>query len=535
MRTSGQILIPTVSYGNYWNATAAANNNPSYNPGYPNYNANTANNWAGDPVKAASYYRSPGGLQTVAYYCTNFVGNLIFEGTLESDPDSSLLDPLATNYPWFKIAEVTGLGQNTFLQKTANVPALMVESQIFNSGYTNAATAGSNISNVFYQSGTEVRFTYGPTISALQIGTEILVNASDANNNSFDGTPIIVGIPDAANVVVQYATAPSNWYAGPNSSGTLTWPVYSNSVGTTKSFVLNGQYPADQLVVSVNGIIQVPGSNAIGGAYTTVGSTLVFNDALPANATVAVREFYEPIATSNFSSQTIVANGLSNTFVLNNDSATYTSESVLVSVNGILQIPLPRTGSNANTSPLHCFAVLADESPVTGANLIFRFVDPKLDFEQLPPLNSNVNVNVIGGNSSAYNSNIYIAQGAVVRNITVDSNGDPNRMTLNFGAVANSNTAWQGGVANLLFPNLGSYILTSSGNSNTNTYVNTLVFDWMPQPNDVIEIREIAGGNIPIPAFTGVSALNLLGNFTWLRCRVKDFSSGVINKITISY
>jgi hypothetical protein len=151
MRTSGQILIPTVSYGNYWNATAAANNNPSYNPGYPNYNANTANNWAGDPVKAASYYRSPGGLQTVAYYCTNFVGNLIFEGTLESDPDSSLLDPLATNYPWFKIAEVTGLGQNTFLQKTANVPALMVESQIFNSGYTNAATAGSNIGNVFYQ------------------------------------------------------------------------------------------------------------------------------------------------------------------------------------------------------------------------------------------------------------------------------------------------------------------------------------------------------------------------------------------------
>jgi hypothetical protein len=172
---------------------------------------------------------------------------------------------------------------------------------------------------------------------------------------------------------------------------------------------------------------------------------------------------------------------------------------------------------------------------VTGANLIFRFTDPKLNFEQLPPLNSNVNVNITGGNSSAYNSNIYIAQGAVVRNITVDSNGNPNRMSLNFGAVADSNTAWQGGVANLLFPNLGSYILTSSGNSNTNTYVNTLVFDWVPQPNDVIEIREIAGGNIAIPAFTGVSALNLLGNFTWLRCRVKDFSSGVINKITISY
>lgn len=530
MRTSGQILIPTVSYGNYWNAVATANNNPSYNPGYPNYNANTSNNWAGDPVKAASYYRSPGGLQTVAYYCTNFVGNLIFEGTLETSPDTSLLDPQANGYPWFKIAEVSGLGQNTFLQKARDIPTYQIQSEVFDAGYTNLPTTGGNIANVFYQSGTQVRFTYGPTITGLQIGTEIGVTVTDANNSSFIGNPIVVGIPDSANVLVQYATAPSAWYAGPNSSGTLTWPVYNGVTAPSKSFTLNGPYTPDQLVVSVNGIIQVPTV-----AYTTVGSTLVFNQPLAANAVVEVREFYEPVSASNFSSETFVANGLASTFTLKNDTAAYTSNSVLVTVNGVLQIPLQRSGNTPNVYPLHCFAALADESPVTGANLIFRFLDPKIEFAQIPPVSSNVNVYVTGGNSSAYDSNIYIAQGAVIRNITVDADGSPNRISLDFSAVADSSTAWQGGNANLMFPNLGSYILTSAGNSNTNTYTNTLTFDWTPLNNDVIEVREIVGGNQTIPAFTGVSALNLLGNFTWIRCRVKDFSSGVINKVTISY
>jgi len=48
--------------------------------------------WASDGVRAADYYRGYGGLQSIRYQLTNFVGIIYFEATL---------DPTAEDANWF--------------------------------------------------------------------------------------------------------------------------------------------------------------------------------------------------------------------------------------------------------------------------------------------------------------------------------------------------------------------------------------------------------------------------------------------------
>lgn len=61
--------------------------------GIPNGNYDGSSmDWASDGQRAADYYRGYGGLQTLRYQLTGFVGRMIFEATL---------DPTAIDANWF--------------------------------------------------------------------------------------------------------------------------------------------------------------------------------------------------------------------------------------------------------------------------------------------------------------------------------------------------------------------------------------------------------------------------------------------------
>lgn len=533
MRTTGQILIPTVSYGNYYQSTGTANNNPSFNPGYPNYNANTRNNWVSNPVKASSYYRSPGGLQTVAYQVSGFVGNLIFEGTLESNPNTS-----PESLDWFPIASVNGLGQSAYLQSIPTVPTFRINSEVFNAGVADFPQANTTIANVWQGPGyvanpAQAKFTLTNPLSGLMVGAQLDVIAANANNSSFTGRTSIISTEAPANVTVQYDHNLSPYVNSPNVVTTVYYPVNTNPYAATSIFQLNGAYPADQLIVSVDGVLQIPGPATTGGSYQVTGSTLSFNQPLLANAIVEVREFFEPFNTSNFNSEQFTANGVTNSYILLNDQASYSASSVIVSVNGMVQIPIP--GSNVAAANTLVSAATAQVDPFnTGSADLIRFYITDLtlfnhggNVPQLPLIGSDVNVFCFNANNVNYNSNTYVGRGALVEEVS------PTSVLLRFQGNANGWTS--SGLVNLTFPNLGSYILTSVANAITAGYDNRLTFDWTPQLGDVIEVREIVGGDLPFPAYTGISAINLAGNFTYVRCRVKDFRQGVINKVTISY
>jgi hypothetical protein len=46
----------------------------------------SSQDFTGNPQKAANYYRGRGGMQTVLYRVTNFVGAITIEATLDDDP-----------------------------------------------------------------------------------------------------------------------------------------------------------------------------------------------------------------------------------------------------------------------------------------------------------------------------------------------------------------------------------------------------------------------------------------------------------------
>lgn len=95
----------------------------------------SSQDWAGDAVEAANYYRGRGGLQTVLITLTNVVGEIVIEATLDS---------VAQTATWFETATygntssaVTGLHSVNIPGNFAWIRARVVG---FDSGTINSVT-----------------------------------------------------------------------------------------------------------------------------------------------------------------------------------------------------------------------------------------------------------------------------------------------------------------------------------------------------------------------------------------------------------
>lgn len=392
MRTTALILIPTLSYG-------------SYNPGYPNYNPQDANNWAGDPQPAASYYRTQGSLQTVMYNVANFSGSLAFEATLDSSPSDS-----TSGAGWFTVGNVTGLGANTYTGSTDTTGRTVILSEIF----------------------------YGD--------------------------------------------------------------------GVTVNFTLQDAFPQDSIIVTVNGILQIPGIS-----YTVTGRSLVLTEAPLADSLIEVREFYVPVAIDNINSEVFVATGRNNTFTLSS-AASYNTNGCVVSVNGIVQIPIQSGSPDPVIRPIDAVTVGTD---LVNTSVTFGTMASS---NTIPPVGSNITVN---SNLNPQFSGEHTVVASDDYTITVTYPTTPGSWTMD-------------SAANIVIPVIGSYWIDNTG-SNANAQVNTLTFDWTPLSGDKIEVREIVSGTANIPTYSGAGVLNIEGNFTWIRCRVLNWRAGDIRKITMSY
>lgn len=79
MKTTTLQLLPTTTYGT-----------PS-----GNYDG-SSQDFSGDRQQAANYYGGFGGLQTIAFYLSQFQGRIQIQATLDSDP--------VTDLAWFQIS-----------------------------------------------------------------------------------------------------------------------------------------------------------------------------------------------------------------------------------------------------------------------------------------------------------------------------------------------------------------------------------------------------------------------------------------------
>lgn len=91
MKTTTLQLLPTTTYGT-----------PS-----GNYDG-SSQDFAGDREQAANYYGGFGGLQTVAFYLSEFQGRIDIEATLDSDP--------TTDDQWFSISRVDATDSSEITQ-----------------------------------------------------------------------------------------------------------------------------------------------------------------------------------------------------------------------------------------------------------------------------------------------------------------------------------------------------------------------------------------------------------------------------------
>jgi len=88
MKTTTLQLLPTTSFGT-----------PS-----GNYDGSSVD-WEGDRAKAAAYYVRGGGLQTVAYFLTGFVGTINCQGSVATNP--------TTDADWFIVDTYTASSTTT--------------------------------------------------------------------------------------------------------------------------------------------------------------------------------------------------------------------------------------------------------------------------------------------------------------------------------------------------------------------------------------------------------------------------------------
>jgi hypothetical protein len=284
MITTAQIMIPSVTCN-------------VFNSGYPNYNQLNQYNWVGDPIKAAGYYSSPSGLQTIAYYVTNFNGSFVFEATLESEPN------VANNSPsWFTVANVTGWGSNTFTTSTPSAVNYTVTSELF--------LADGNTANYTLQN-----YLTNDTVIVSQDGVvQIPFNPSRPDlpwSYNIDGRTLAFSEPPLEGIYVEVREFFTPINVQPISSKVIPADGINSSFNIETG---NYQYSTNGTVVSVNGIVQIPKgssdlSNTI-GSYTvtsTLGittnssnvnvtaytNTLVFDWIPLAGDLIEIREYYQ--------------------------------------------------------------------------------------------------------------------------------------------------------------------------------------------------------------------------------------------------
>jgi len=119
MKTTTLQLLPTTSEGT-----------PS-----GNYDG-SSENWSGVRQKAANYYSSAGGLQTVGFFVTDFQGLIHIEASLETDPQTDL--------DWFRVHEFgdgsTALTTNSSTNITGNFSWMRARVTNFDGGTINKVT-----------------------------------------------------------------------------------------------------------------------------------------------------------------------------------------------------------------------------------------------------------------------------------------------------------------------------------------------------------------------------------------------------------
>lgn len=104
---------------------------PTTTEGTPSGNYDgSSEDWAGERQKAANYYTSLGGLQTVSFYVSGFQGYITIEATLDSDP--------VTDAAWFSVYQYgdgsTTLTQNTSVNITGNFAWMRARVTNFDAG-----------------------------------------------------------------------------------------------------------------------------------------------------------------------------------------------------------------------------------------------------------------------------------------------------------------------------------------------------------------------------------------------------------------
>jgi len=212
--------------------------------------------------------------------------------------------------------------------------------------------------------------------------------------------------------------------------------------GVATTYYLQAYLTNDTVIVSIDGITQIPstqsGSISPNSSYYVNGQALVFDTAPLFGEIIEVREFFTPVPVAPIQSQLFTASGSSSSFPIGTGNVSYSTNSIIVSVNGVVQIPISPNSNTANTGNVE-----------------------------------RGSYNIISSNANVANSIIYY---------------------------------------------------------------NTLQFNWTPLSGDQIEVRELVAGTVPsVPAFSGAGVLNIEGNFTYIRCRVVNFSQGSIQKVTLSY
>lgn len=94
----------------------------------------SSQNWVSDAKTAADYYRGHGGLQTVTFNVTDFVGRMVLEATLDADGNSAT---------WFKTAEYeSDIGHTDRYPVTVagNFTWMRVRVELFDAGTIDSVT-----------------------------------------------------------------------------------------------------------------------------------------------------------------------------------------------------------------------------------------------------------------------------------------------------------------------------------------------------------------------------------------------------------